>query len=133
MAYTTEYFRDGVVIRYSGRTTGEDILNAKAEFFAHGFEGGGRYILCDFTNVERFDVNSTDVTRIVRQDLGAVETHPGLAEVVIAPQPHQFGLARMWEIQVQDERTTFVAREKDEALNWLAERGISVGDAGTRA
>ena len=129
MTYTTEFFGDGVVIRYSGRTTGEDILKAKSEFFERDFGRPARYILCDFTHVERFDVNSADVSKIVRQDLGAVDTHPGLAEVVIAPQPHQFGLARMWEIQVQDERTTFVARERDEALKWLEERGITVGDA----
>lgn len=127
MPFTTDFKEDGAVLRYSGRTTGAEIFAAKDEFFKHRFPGAVLWLLCDFTDVEHFAVTTGEVQRIVRQDLASVESHPELAEVVIAPTAIQYGMARMWELQVEKERPrTLVARTREEAIAWLAQQGVRV-------
>src|SRR5947207_14592159 len=104
MPWKTEFSANGAEIRYYGLTTGADVLKAKAEFFAHEFAEQSRYVLCDFTDVDKLDASTADVNRIINQDRRAAAEHPDIAEVVVAPQPHQYGLARMWEIQVDEAR-----------------------------
>jgi hypothetical protein len=115
---------DGAEVLYSGRTTGSDILSAKRAFFTHGFERPPRYLLCDFGGVEQFDVDQKDVQAIIDQDLAAVSTHPHVLEVVVAPTPLQYGLARMWQMKVEQFRPqTCVARSRPEAVSWLESQG----------
>lgn len=127
MPFTAEFMEDGALLCYTGRTTGTEIFQAKDGFFKHRFAGPVRWLLCDFTEVEHFAVSTSKVHRIVRQDLAAVDSHPELAEVVIAPTPIQYGLARMWELQVEKERPrTLVARTRVEAIDWLARQGVTL-------
>lgn len=127
MAVTFEYRADGAEIHYAGRVTGAEILEAKASFFSHSFQPEARWALCDFSAVENFDVSTDDVRRIIRQDLSAVEKHPQLAEVVVAATPVQYGMARMWEQQVDEKRPrTAVVTSRSEALAWLEGQGIEV-------
>jgi hypothetical protein len=64
------------------------------------------------------------VQRLVRQDLANVPSHPDLMEVIVAPQPHAFGLARMWEQQVDEGRTrTKVVHQREEAEAWIKAHG----------
>jgi hypothetical protein len=124
MTWTTHFHDDHAEVRYSGNVSGEDILEAKRAFFDSPQSRAAVYVLCDFTAVEKLDVRAPDVQRILRQDLASVPSHPRLIEVVIAPQTHAFGLARMWEQQVHDERRTLVVRERPEAELWLKEQGM---------
>jgi hypothetical protein len=127
MAWSSTYWPHGAEVRYTGVTTGAEILEAKGQFFVHRFTNGAQFILCDFTPVDRFDVATAEVELIVDQDRNAVADHPELAEVVIAPTPLQFGLARMWQIRVGSVRPrTAVVRSRSEALEWLENHGISV-------
>jgi len=122
-----EYRPDGAEISYQGHVTGAEILDAKARFFGHGFKPEARWVLCDFSGVAKFDVSPDDVRRIIRQDLAAVETHPDLAEVVVASTPLEYGMARMWEQQVDEKRPrTAVVTSRHEALAWLHGLGIDV-------
>lgn len=127
MPYTTTYFADGVEIRYQGRTTGPEILEAKRRFFSHRFSGPARFALCDFSGSEEFDVSPADVQRIIDQDRAAVTTHPALAEAVVAQTPVAYGLARMWEMRIEDDRPrTAVLRTREEAITWLERLGVPV-------
>ncbi|HEY2806887.1 MAG TPA: hypothetical protein VGI92_13600 [Gemmatimonadales bacterium] len=128
MTFISEFFADGATIRFGGRTTGAEVLEAKRKFFGHKFEKNPVYVLCDFTHVEKLEVSADDIERIVSQDLRAAHKNPALAEVIIAPEPHQFGLARMWEQQVTDERPhTHVTKTREGAIQWLKEQDITVG------
>src|SRR5437773_477026 len=126
MPWTSDFSSDGATIRYHGRLTGAEILQAKADFFAHAFTTGARFVLCDFSAVADFDVTPHDVQRIIDQDRRAVSIHPKLAEVVVAPEPLSFGMSRMWEEQIEDTRPRVaVKKSRVEAMAWLAELGIS--------
>ena len=125
MPWTAEYGPDSADIRYDGLTTGGEILEAKRQFYSHAFEKPARFVLCDFTGVQRFQVASNDVQRIVGQDRAAAAANPRLAEVVIAPKPFEYGLARMWELQVDDARPrTAVVKTRAEAVEWLKGLGL---------
>lgn len=127
MPWTATYGADGAEVRYSGVTTGADILEAKGEFFARRFPDRSRFLLCDFTLVERFDVSTAEVDQIVEQDRAVAAENPELAEVVIAPTPIQYGLARMWQIRIAGVRErTAVVRTRTEAHEWLGHHGINV-------
>ena len=127
MPYEAEYKDDGALIRFSGHTTGREILKAKRELFGHRFPKDARWSLCDFTAIDKFDVLPTEVTAIIRQDIASADTHPNLAEVVVAGNSYQYGLARMWEQQVDNVRLrTYVARSREEAEEWLEQRGIRI-------
>ena len=128
MPYVTQYAPDGAIVTYQGHLTGAEILEAKAQVYAHQYPDGGRYALCDFSGVEKFDVSTRDVQRIIEQDRRATKAHPSLDEVVVAPKPEMFGLARMWEQQVDAEhRHTVVVKTRVEAERWLANHGITLG------
>lgn len=125
MPHTDCRAKDGSELLYSGVVTGAEIARAKAQFFARARDEGARYVLCDFTAVERFDVSTPDVQRIVQQDRAAADSLPDLIEVVVAPRPFEYGMARMWEIQVEDVRPrNAVVRTRAEALMWLKEQGF---------
>jgi len=127
MPYSAAYKEDGAEFRFHGHTTGRDILQAKRELFGYTFPREARWSLCDFTAVEKLDVLPTEVKSIVRQDVAAVSTHPNLGEIVIAADDYQFGLARMWEMQVDSVRPwILVARSRDEAVRWLEGRGLRI-------
>ena len=127
MPWSISYFPDGAEILFRGRTTGEEVRLAKTEFFAHRFPQSPRWVLCDFSLVSQFVVVPDDVDRMVTLDRRHLESHPGLAEVVVAPTPLEYGMSRMWESQVDGEReSTRVTHTRDEAARWLRARGVAV-------
>lgn len=133
MTWRAVYARDSAEIMYSGDTTGFEILNAKAEFFAHPFETPPRYVLCDFSGIQGFHIAPADVKRIVQQDREAARVNPELAEAVVAPTPLSYGMSRMWELLVADARPlTVVQPTRAKAIAWLHEQDIGLTPAHRR-
>jgi hypothetical protein len=125
MAYFIDYRASGAELCFTEFVSGQQLFEAKAEFFAHHFESGAAYVLCDFSEGTKFDIPSSDVDRMVEQDRGEIGRHPHLLEVVIAPQPLVYGLARMWQTKVNSIRPhTAVLRTRDEAVEWLKAAGV---------
>jgi hypothetical protein len=125
MAYTIDFRNSGAELCFTEFVSGQELLDAKAEFFSHAFDGGARYVLCDFSEANKFDIPSSDVDRLVEQDKGEISRHPHLLEVVIAPQTLVYGLARMWQTKVNTVRPhTAVLRQRAEAVAWLEAAGI---------
>ena len=126
MAYTIDFTTTGAELCFTEFISGQQLLDAKAEFFAHTFDPAAAYVLCDFTEGGKFDIPSSDVDRLVEQDKGEISRHPYLLEVVIAPQSLVYGLARMWQTKVNTVRPhTAVVRTRDEAVAWLKAAGIT--------
>lgn len=126
MAYTIDYKAAGAKLCFTDFVSGQELLDAKSAFFEHPFDGGVRYVLCDFTDALKFDIPSADVDRLVAQDHAEIGRHPHLLEVVIAPQSLVYGLARMWQMKVNTVRPhTAVLRTRDEAVAWLEAAGVA--------
>lgn len=125
MPWSARYAPSSAEILYSGELTGAEILRAKQEVFAHAFEGGPAYVICDFSPVDVFHVSPGDVKRITEQDRAAAGAHPGLVEVVVAPTQIEYGMSRMWEFLVGDFRPqTRVGKTRAEVLSWLEEEHV---------
>ena len=125
MGYNVWFRKEGAEITYSGAVSGPEILAAKGEFFGHRFDGGPRYLLCDFTETTKFDISTDDLDELVEQDRAMLPTHPELFEVVVATRPVIYGLSRMWQAKVDQVRPhTAVVRTRDEALTWLRATGV---------
>lgn len=125
MSWTTQYFPNGAALRYEGTTTGDDIYRSKIEVFAHDFPSWPRFLLCDFTLVDNFSVNPKDVDRLAELYRRAARTIGDFAIAVVAPDPHEYGLARMWEISIESSGfRTSVVHTRPEAIRWLDSRGI---------
>jgi hypothetical protein len=131
--YQIEYHPAGAEVKYSGHVLGDEILEAKRQFFAHRFDGDAHYVLCDFTGAETYDISPESVDAIIQQDRAAMADHERLHEVVVAPKALVYGLSRMWQIRVDTVRPhTAVVRTRPEALRWLKEVGVAalLRDAG---
>jgi hypothetical protein len=127
MPWTSDYLAGGAYITFSGRTTGEEIVRAKTEAYTHAYEAGRpRFVVLDYVAVEDFDVDRADVDRTVVQDRAAASRElPDLIMAAVAPDANTYGVARMWEKQLESTpwRTT-VVRSRAEALRWLTQHGV---------
>jgi hypothetical protein len=125
VTYVIDYQTTGAELCFSDFVSGDQLFEAKAKFFAHAFDVGARYVLCDFSEASKFDIPTSDVDRMVDQDRGELSRHPHLLEVVVAPQPLVYGLARMWQTKVNTIRPhTAVVRTRAEAVEWLKAAGV---------
>jgi hypothetical protein len=130
MPWTTDYLAAGAWVSFSGRMTGEELIRAKSEVYAHPYATGPRFVVLDYTAVEDPDIDRSDVERTVTQDRAAASTMlPDLAVAAVAPEAITYGVARLWDAKMQ--RTgwkTTVVLSRAEALGWLANLGIPVDD-----
>ena len=125
MAHTIDFRTEGAELCFVGFVTGQELFDAKAKAFGHGYDPAAAYFLCDFSEGEKFDIPTSDVDRMVEQDRLELTRHPKLLEVVIAPQNLVYGLARMWQSKVNSVRPhTAVVRTRDEAIEWLRAAGV---------
>jgi hypothetical protein len=129
MPWKAEYLGGGAYITFSGRTTGEDLIAAKTEAYTREYATGKpRFVVLDYVAVEDFDVDRGDVDRTVVQDrMAASEELPYLVVAAVAPEANTYGVARMWEEQLEPTPwETKVVRSREEALGWLAQRGLEI-------
>ena len=127
MAWHTDYLADGAYVRFSGATTGDDIVRANTHFYEHAYKSGPRFCVFDFSDVDEFNVDRTAVERVAAQDVvAAAAALPELIVAVVAPQLAPYGMSRMWEMQVAETGwRTKVMRSRAEAFAWLEQHGIA--------
>ncbi len=125
MPWTAHYRFDGAYTAFSGRTTGDELLAAVRDFFAHRYARDPCFALFDFTGASEFDVDSIAIDRIVMEDRRAAATMPDLSIAVVAPEAIQYGIARMWQLRLDPTpwRTTVVT-SLTQALRWLSDQGF---------
>ena len=130
MPWSTDYLAAGAYVSFFGRMTGEELIGAKSEVYANSYEAGLRFLVLDYTAVEAPDVDRDEVDRTATQDRAVAGARlPALAVAAVAPEAITYGVARMWEAQIQATGwQTTVVRSRAEALGWLANLGIPVDD-----
>ena len=127
MPYETRYTPTGADVRFSGVTTGAEIVEAKASALAHPYHPALAFLVFDLGGADRLDVPTSDVRRVAREDRAYAATHPPFAIAVVAPHDLEYGLSRMWQAFVDDTPIdSLVVRTRAEALHWLAGRGVDV-------
>ena len=115
----------GVIYYCHGDMTIDDLFQAGIGFLAFPEEiKNWRYTIIDLTSVAAMQLSSDDIRSVVEQNRRiAAIANPGVLLAVAAPKDLGYGLARMWEIfmeQIGWETMTF--RSRPEAESWIRQR-----------
>ena len=80
----------------------------------------GFNMLCDYRNIENFDVSSKDIDEITVWQSSIDDLIGGGKCAVVASKDSVYGMSRMWEM-MSSERSQHISvfRKVDEALSWL--------------
>ena len=108
-----------LLARIDGRLTEEGLADLCRAIRRYSVVTHARSAIFDFTSVIKFDISSEFIRQLSRREpaMLSVQEKPS---VVIAPQTHAFGLARMFQILSEQTRPLFnVVRRMDEALGVL--------------
>ena len=130
MSRTTSYTPQGVDVRFTGGATRAEIDEVNEEAYAHHYEDELRYAIFDFAAVARIDISADAIYEIAEADKRHSALRPRFLAALVAPNPAEYGLARMWQgyaAEANIESAVFTSRA--EALAWLKEHGIEVPEA----
>jgi hypothetical protein len=110
----------GVIYYCHGDLTIDDFFQAGIGFLAFPEEiKKWRYSIIDLTSVEAMNISADDIRSVVEQNRRiAAIAHPSVILAVAAPKDLGYGLARMWEVfmeQIGWETMTFRSRAEAEA------------------
>jgi hypothetical protein len=131
----------GVIYNCHGAMTIDDFFQAGMGFLAYAEEiTKWRSAIIDLTSVQAMNITSDDIRAVVEQNKRiAVLARPGALLAVASPRDLGFGLARVWEVLVEEtgwETMTF--RSRSEAEDWILQRlsqilgiTLSAADAAT--
>jgi len=111
----------GVVFTATGMLTGEEFVRTNAEILSRDLVAEPYlYGLFDFDGVEAVYISTNDIHEAARRGVAASAKMPKFVVAVYANSNLTFGLARMWEILVdQSGWKTHVFRDRSDAVGWL--------------
>jgi len=115
----------GVIYKCTGVLTIDDFFQAGLGFLAHPEEiKKWRYCIIDLTRVDVMNISSDDIRAVVEQNKRiAAIAPPGAILAVASPKDLGFGLARVWEVLVEEIGwETMTLRSRPEADRWIQER-----------
>jgi hypothetical protein len=119
----------GLLFICSGSITAKDLLDAKARLLKTPI----RLQECEFAIVDlglasSLQLSPNEVREIADRDRElAVFTRPGLPVAVLAPTEVAFGLARMWEVFVENTGwETIVFKDRAEGEAWVRQKSTAL-------
>lgn len=102
--YTIDTVHKVVVVRFAGEMTDADLTGIATETKSHQFDPSFSEIV-DLSAVTGKSVSTFAVQTVARRPS---IYDPASRHVVIAPQPHAFGLSRMFQIFAEQSRPNMV-------------------------
>ncbi len=116
----------GFIFIGEGLITGDDIINSnKIIFSSKERMKKYKYALIDYSNITHFKVSTPEIEIIVSQDKKASKYIPDGVLAVTAKKDLEFGLARMWEMIVENSGVQWemmVFRSRPDAEAWIKEK-----------
>ena len=107
-------------ITASGKVNILELKDIFLETVEHEQWQAGFNMLCDYRNIENFDVSSKDIDEITVWQSSIDDLIGGGKCAVVASKDSVYGMSRMWEM-MSSERSQHISvfRKVDEALSWL--------------
>lgn len=100
-----------------------DVLELKeifTEIIEHEHWQAGFNILCDYREIENFDVSTEDIDKITRWQKSIDDQIGDGRCAVVASKDSVYGMSRMWEILSSElSQQIGVFRKFDDAVSWL--------------
>jgi len=113
----------GIEIIAVGIVTGAEIIEAHKIIYNETNLKKQRYQIIDRTNCKEYSVSSDEVQKIAGLDNIASATNPNIIIAVISPTKLQYGMTRMWQLYLEDNRfTTEIFPDRKNADQWIKER-----------
>lgn len=98
MPYKIIWETSGVVLRYSGRVSDEEIIASNDDVYASPLLPSMKYQILDFSLIESFDVASATVRQIAESDRRAAETNPNVKTAIFGSHALMRGLSNMYAL-----------------------------------
>jgi len=125
MAIQLNYLDDGkgIEIIAEGIVTGDEIIAAHKEIYNDINLKRQKYQIIDRTNCKEYSVSSEEIQRIADLDNIASSINPDIIIAVISPTKLQFGMTRVWQAYLEDNRfITEIFPDRQIADKWIKER-----------
>jgi hypothetical protein len=117
----------GAAYKCWGTVTDQEYLQAENEMYTHSYPNDLQYVITDFTDTKSFQITSSAIQTMAKQDMCYRESHDPFAIAIIAPTACIFGMARMWQLlSGLEESGAVIVKSMDEAKAWLTRKGIEV-------
>ena len=115
--YTIDTNQRVVIVTFAGEVNDADVKKIGADTKSHPLFDPNFSEIVDFSNVTGFNVSIGEGQELARRE----SIYSSSAKhVVIAPQPHIFGLTRMFQVYAEGTRPRmFVVKTLDEAREYL--------------
>ena len=122
MAIQINYLDNGLGIEIiaSGVVTGEEIIKSLKETYSEENLRKQKYQIVDRTLCTEYQVSSEEIERISEIDNRASEVNPYIIIAVVSPTSLQYGMTRMWQAYIKDERfLTKIFLDRKSADEWI--------------
>ena len=124
MPYKLDWEPSGVVFRFSGVVSDEDLLASNEDVYAHSSFSTLKYELVDFSAIGKADVSSETVRTVADLDLAAAKINPHVKVAIIVNTDFGRGMSSMYALSQESTggtwRTEIFDNEED-ARAWLME------------
>jgi hypothetical protein len=119
----------GLLFICTGKVTAKDLLDAKDRLLeTPTLLKECRFAIVDLGLASSLQLSPDEVRKIADRDRDlAVITRPGLPVAVLAPNDVAYGLARMWEVFVENTGwETIIFRTRSEGEDWVRHKAIAL-------
>ena len=121
MPYKLIWEQEGVVFRFSGVVSDEELIASNDEVYASPDFPAMKYEIVDFTVIDKLDVSAEAVRRVARMDRVASETNADVRVAIITSEMFILGMSRMYGLGHESEGgswTTEVFESEEDARAW---------------
>ena len=121
MPYELSWEPSGVVFRFSGVVSDEDLMAANEDVYSSPLLPGMKYQIVDFSIIEMLDVSFEVVRRVAELDRKAAETNPHVRVAIITSAPFVRGMSNVYAISHETKGgawTTKVFEREEDARGW---------------
>ncbi len=114
---------EGVILRYSGVTTGRQMLKSYRDIYNNQEYPQLKYIISDRTNSDSYDVEPHHISRLAQMTKDIFPVNPDVCYAIVSKKALEFGMARMYQLLTEEFGFKVVHfEEMAEAQNWVAEQ-----------
>jgi hypothetical protein len=93
MGYKLSWEPHGVVIRFSGSMTIDDIVNASVEYEADGRFDGLQYVIADYTQITGCTTKPEQIDDVWAIDTGAKISNKNIRKAIVTTSPDVVAMA----------------------------------------
>ena len=111
---------EGIEVCAFGHIDDGEILEAYKEIYSEENIKNRKYFLIDRSECKETNMTNEGIEKIAALDRDALKINPSLIIVHIAPTDFQFGLTRIWQAHMADDKSLLgIFRDRESAEDWV--------------